>query len=146
MIAGGRLTSQSKDFNEKERMILAWSKHPEPKGTIYFENDLINPQTVTNLFSYCQISAGYINSDGWEFLFNTFGMSALFDLKTTSGWENSVQKESPFSDLVYQSFISGYNPLHHEKGDYDEAIELFLSLDGFKRIIDWSEIEKMDLH
>lgn len=123
---------------------LAWQKYPEPAGTIYSEEQLVTPQTVSDLFSYCQVSAGYINADGWEFLFKTFGIGGLLDLKIKSGWINSIEKNTPISDLIYQSFSSGYNPLHREKGDYDETIEVFLSLDGHKRFVDWREIEKLE--
>ena len=125
-------------------MVLAWIKNPQPKGIVYFQSHLSNPETVTNLFSFCQIAAGYINADGWQFLFDTFGVEGLLELKIKSGWLNSIQKDVPVSDLVYQSFLSGYNPLNQEKGDYDETVEVFLSLDGFKREIDWREIDKMN--
>ena len=129
---------------ERCKTLLAWSKHPEPAGTLYFENKLVDPQTVTDLFSFCQIAGGYINADGWEFLFKTFGLSELLDLKLKSKWINSLHKEKPVSDLIYQSFMAGYNPLLDEKGDYDETIEMFLSLDGYKRAVDWDQIERMD--
>lgn len=129
---------------KKSQTILAWSKQPEPEGIIYGPEDLVNKQVVIDLFSFCQISAGYINADGWKYLFKTYGIEALLDLKIKSGWVNSFDKNTPISDLIYQAFIAGYNPLNQEKGDYDETIEVFLSLDGDKRKIDWREIDQMD--
>ncbi|MEE5993371.1 MAG: hypothetical protein V3G42_09035 [Oscillospiraceae bacterium] len=34
----------------------------------YTKEDLMNPDTVQELFDYCQILEGYITKSGWRFL------------------------------------------------------------------------------
>ncbi|MFL5730550.1 MAG: hypothetical protein ACJ75J_13775 [Cytophagaceae bacterium] len=118
---------------------LAWSKQPEPKGLLYSFKELSDKKSVTALFYDCSISQGYITADGWEFLFKHYGTEELLALARESGWlpENKAEH---LSALVYQSLISGYNPIDQQKGDYDPESGIFLSLDGSKKIFEWDKI------
>lgn len=125
-----------------DRKILAWSRAPEPDGSLYAAADLTNTKIVAELFESCKVADAYINADGWEFLFETYGADRLLEIDTESHWFDSSGNTPQLADLVYQALISGYNPLDKEKGDYDVETSSFLSLNGYKRKIDWSSIAK----
>jgi hypothetical protein len=120
---------------------FAWSKQPEPKGSLYSSKELSDKKSVVVLFHHCSISQGYITAEGWEFLFKHYEVEELISLALESGWlpENKAEH---LSALVYQSLISGYNPIDKQKGDYDPESGIFLSLDGYKKIFEWDKLQK----
>ncbi|WGU96574.1 hypothetical protein QJQ58_10195 [Paenibacillus dendritiformis] len=65
---------------------LAYRIYPEPDGTIYYESDLINANTVETLFDYCQIGEAIIMEEGWQFLIRQHGIPSLFAMNAKSGW------------------------------------------------------------
>jgi len=66
--------------------VLAFYKYPEPNGREYFKDDFTNPNTVVEVFDYCQILLAYITKAGWKFLVDHYGYEKMFELNITSGW------------------------------------------------------------
>lgn len=123
--------------------ILAWSKHPEPKGTLYSSDDLAKKEAVIGLFVACQASEGYINADGWDFLFQHYGFRGLHEIDAISQWLTIDDEGEWIARLVYQALNAGYNPIDKEKGDYDPDSGKFIRLDGFVKMIDWDSIHHL---
>ncbi|AHM60287.1 hypothetical protein D770_10150 [Flammeovirgaceae bacterium 311] len=128
-----------------EKEIVAWRKHPEPKGTIYSAGDLSRKEAVVALFVGSKASEAYINADGWQFLFEYYGIGGLHEIDTISGWLVVDDEGEWISRLVYFSLLAGYNPIDGEKGDYDPDSGKFISLEGFVKMIDWDAIHQMRL-
>ncbi|MBW3545245.1 MAG: hypothetical protein KY428_06535 [Bacteroidetes bacterium] len=126
--------------------ILAWRKHPEPNGTLYSREELQKKEAVIGLFIACQESAGYINADGWHFLFCHYGFKGLYEIDAISQWLTTEEEGEWISRLVYQSLNAGYNPIDQEKGDYDPDSGKFISMAGFVKMIDWDSIHQLRLH
>ncbi len=120
--------------------ILAWTKEPEPKGTLFTAQDLANRENVIALFWACKLNVGYITADGWEYLFHKYGLSELLHIDLDIKWFDSQDLKSQTCDLIYESLIAGYNPIHTQKGDYDTETRTFLNLDGTTQLIDWDKI------
>ena len=68
--------------------VLAFYRYPEPNGKGYFRDDFTNPNTVIEVFDYCQILLAYITQAGWKFLVGYYGYEKLFELNLISGWMN----------------------------------------------------------
>lgn len=126
-----------------EKEIVAWHKHPEPKGTIYSPGDLSRKEAVVALFKGSKTSEAYINADGWQFLFEYYGIRGLYEIDAISGWLVADDEGEWISRLVYFSLLAGYNPVDGEKGDYDPDSGKFISLEGFVKMMDWDAIHQM---
>ncbi|WP_109830569.1 hypothetical protein [Reichenbachiella versicolor] len=120
--------------------ILAWYKKPEPNGENVLEKQLLEESEVIRLFSQCRTKNAIILPEGWKFLFDEFGLEGLLKIDNVAHWKKNEDVGEWICNLVYQAFISGFNPLLNEFGDYDEADHLFLLDDGQKVKIDWKEI------
>ena len=69
--------------------MLAYYLYPFEKGQEpreYTKEKLMDPQTVKELFDYCQILEGYITKEGWEFLIKHYGYEKLYEIDKKSGW------------------------------------------------------------
>ena len=122
--------------------LLAWNKNPEPKGVLYYRDDLSIRANIATLFEACKRKTGYINADGWEFLFLKYGINELLLIDLDVKWFNTQDLKDHACDLVFEAMIAGYNPLNQKKGDYDEATQTFINLDGLSRKIDWDNLGK----
>lgn len=120
--------------------ILAWCKKPEPSGRLFTAEDLTQKEAVVGLFVASQLGEGYINADGWQFLFEHYGFKGLQEIDALSQWLTTADEGEWIARLVYQSLNAGYNPIDHEKGDYDPDSGKFIRLDGFVKMIDWDNI------
>jgi len=69
-----------------EPKCLAYRIYPEPKGTEYFESDLVTDKQIIELFDYCQILEAIINEEGWIHLIENFEFEKLFEFNNISGW------------------------------------------------------------
>lgn len=125
--------------------ILAWRKHPEPTGTLYYSAVLAQKGAVMALFDACKTSEGYINAEGWQFLIEHYGFKGLYKIDSISQWMATADEGEWISRLVYQALNSGYNPIDKEKGDYDPDSGKFISLAGFVKMIDWDSIHLLRL-
>lgn len=63
---------------------LAFYIYPEPKGTSYYENDLLDEEKVVELFDYYQIRLSVIYKEGWESLVSHYGYQKLYELNAKS--------------------------------------------------------------
>lgn len=122
--------------------ILAWKKSPEPKGVLYSLNELKIRQNVIDLFESCKQKDGYINADGWAYLFFQYGLNELLVIDLDIKWFNTVDLKVHSCDLVFEAMLAGYNPLNDEKGDYDETTQTFINFEGVSRKIDWDNLGK----
>ena len=66
---------------------LRWSKwgayvyfYESQKYREYTEDDLMKPETVEELFDYCQILEAYITKRGWAVLIDYYGYEKLFEI------------------------------------------------------------------
>ena len=124
------------------KTLLAWKKNPEPNGVLYYADELSNRQNVIDLFDACKHKQGYINADGWAFLFYQYGLNELLVIDLDIKWFSSSDLKSHACDMVYEAMIAGYNPLNDEKGDYDDETKSFINNDGISRKIDWDNLIK----
>lgn len=69
-----------------------YSQFVEKAVREYNEKELSDPETVKQLFDYCQILCAYITQAGWTFLINHYGWETLFKINKLSGW---LDAESP---------------------------------------------------
>lgn len=65
---------------------LAWRMYPEPNGTFYTADELLNEEKVIELFDFCQIYEAIIFKNGWDFLIEEYGCERLFKLNNISDW------------------------------------------------------------
>ncbi|MDQ0046855.1 hypothetical protein J2T18_001127 [Paenibacillus polymyxa] len=65
---------------------LAYRIFPEPLGTTYQHDDLMNRADVEKLFDYCQILEAMISRQGWQFLINHYSYPVLFEINKGSEW------------------------------------------------------------
>lgn len=121
-------------------VLLAWRKHPKPKGTNYSEKDLIQKIKAIELFNYCQILEAAIFDKGWKFLFENYGLKGIIEIDRESGWLNEDDLGEWIASIFYHSLISGFEPLKMQLGTYSEETRIFKALDGSIREIDWKEI------
>lgn len=63
---------------------LAFYIYPKPKGTNYYEKDLLHERMVKQLFDYYQILLAIIYKDGWEFLVSHYGYEKLYEINAES--------------------------------------------------------------
>ena len=120
--------------------LLAWKQKPEPKGVLYTSKELSDRQNVIDLFDACKHKTGYINAEGWQFLFLKYGLNELLIIDLDIKWFNSLDLKSHSCDMIYEAMIAGYNPINSEMGDYDDETKTFISLNGEKRFIDWDNL------
>lgn len=85
---------------------LAWYMYPEPNGRYYYEDELKNPNTVIEIFDYCQILLGTIQKLGWKFLVNYYGYERLFEFNNESGWEDCESLSEYKSVIEYHMNIA----------------------------------------
>ena len=52
----------------------------------YTKEELMNPEKVEELFSYCSILQAYIKAAGWRFLIDYYGYEKLFEIDKRSLW------------------------------------------------------------
>ncbi|MCU0392448.1 MAG: hypothetical protein MUE81_15130, partial [Thermoflexibacter sp.] len=104
---------------------------------IFNHFDVLEESELVQLFQSCSSGAGYITSEGWQFLFLELGAETL--LSIYQHWVNGM---APMEGLILLALKAGYHPIHNEYGDYDEAEGYFITLNGFKFRVDWEEIRK----
>lgn len=89
--------------------MLAYYHYPfvqNEKIREYTESDLIKPETVEELFDYCQILEAYITKKGWTFLIDYYGYEKLYEINKKSGWIDGETIEEYISSVQYQIDIS----------------------------------------
>lgn len=99
---------------------LAWYMYPEPTGRYYSQTELKNPETVEEIFDYCQILLAIITGRGWWFLLDTYGVNGLLEINNRSGWFSDESREEAIEDLYYYSRLAGYDPELDQFGEYCE--------------------------
>lgn len=94
-----------KDIPEKDEVdvsrwqVLAFRIYPEPRGTVYNEQDLLSEEAVIVLFDYCQILEAIIYQEGWTFLMKHYGIEKLYQLNNQSGWFDVQNLEAYKSEI-----------------------------------------------
>ena len=86
--------------------VLAFYRYPEPKGTKYFRGDLTDPNTVIEVFNYCQILLAIITKAGWEFLIDHYGYEKLFELDRISDWKDCNSLTEYKAEIDYEMSIA----------------------------------------
>ena len=119
--------------------LLGWMRYPEPNGTGYFEEDLMDKSKVVELFDYYQILLATIMSKGWKFLFENYGLIGILEIDKESGCFDDGDLGEWIANIYYNSLISGFDPLKMEYGDYSED-GIFTNEEGEQREIDWNVI------
>lgn len=119
--------------------VLAWGNKNDSEN-FYSASDLKIIDNVKEVFVACKASSGFITADGWELLFDLWTFAEILSIDKGVGWFHSGKMEENKAHLIYQSLMAGYNPLSHEKGDYEADSGIFISLNGKKSHIDWSKI------
>ncbi len=66
----------------------------------YTKEDLMNPDTVQELFDYCQILEGYITKSGWRFLIDYYGYETLYEIDKKSGWLSEHSFEDTLQEYI----------------------------------------------
>ena len=51
-----------------DKVILGWTKFPEPEGTSFYKEEFEDKDKLVELFNYCQQGLGLIKAEGWQFL------------------------------------------------------------------------------
>ena len=120
----------------------AWQQHPEPKGTLYYPDDLAQAETVQKLFAACNNSGAYVTADGWQFLFRNYSLPELVQLSVAAGWVSTEADTNTLIHLVSQALLAGYDPLSNQQGDFDTETNEFISLSGNVSKINWRSLEQ----
>lgn len=118
--------------------VLAWCNTNDSEN-FYSASDLKITDNVKEIFAACKASSGYVTAEGWKFLFQVWTLEEILTIDREVGWFHSGKIEETKAHLIYQSLMAGYNPISHEKGDYEADSGIFISLDGRKFHIDWTK-------
>ena len=94
--------------------------YPEPVGKHYYEQDLLKPGVVEEVFDYCQLLLAHISREGWQFLLTNYSMSQLIEIDKKSGWFQPCSDGEFKNGIEYNALISGYNLKTNEFGGYSE--------------------------
>lgn len=73
-------------MKEVKSVSLAYRIYPEPQGTNYYHQDLLDENRLGVLFDYCQIGEAVIFEVGWQTLIDHYGYESLFQINNKSGW------------------------------------------------------------
>ncbi|WP_375558852.1 hypothetical protein ACE193_14050 [Bernardetia sp. OM2101] len=95
---------------------------------------------IIELFDYCQIFEAIIYDKGWEFLFKNYSLKELIEIDKESGWFDDEDTGETIKSFYYYSFLSGFNPLTMQYGNYFEFTNVFQSVEGNTGEIDWEKI------
>lgn len=60
----------------------------------YTKEELMNPDTVEEIFDYCQILEAYVTKEGWKFLIDYYGYEKLYEIDRKSGWLSERSDDS----------------------------------------------------
>lgn len=66
----------------------------------YTKDELMNPDTVQELFDYCQILEAYITKQGWQFLIDYYGYEKLYEIDRKSGWLSECSDSDSLEEYI----------------------------------------------
>jgi hypothetical protein len=106
--------------------ILAWYQYPFPEGTVYFARHLQDAETIVQIFAHASADAAKITREGWQFLWNTFGLNGLVSIaRAGECFEEMSEDEQIAEELIRRSMIAGYDPVSGFFGIYSETENTF---------------------
>jgi hypothetical protein len=105
--------------------ILAWYQYPFPEGTVYFARHLQDADTVVQVFGHVCAGAARFTPDGWQFLWNCFGLSGLIEIARRGDCFESMDEKQIADEVVRRSMLAGYDPVSGFFGNYCEAENTF---------------------
>ena len=105
--------------------ILAWYQYPFPEGTVYFARHLQDPDIAVQVFGHAHAGAARITREGWQFLWEYFGLAGLTGIARAAGDFQSMDEEHLADELVRRSMLAGYDPVSGFFGCYSEADNTF---------------------
>lgn len=124
----------------EKKVILGWTKFPEPEGTELRQVDFEDKDKIIGLFNYCQQGLGLVKAEGWQNLIIEYGLEGVLEIDQQSKWLWEEDKGEWLTNVFFQCLSSGYDPETDEMGDYDLENKNFIYNDGSARKIDWTKI------
>ena len=94
----------------------SWDTNDNYKA--YYKEDLMNPQTVEELFDYCQILYADITKSGWEFLIEYYGFQGLYEIDQKSGWLTDCGTEV----MSLEEYIQWVKDMLDASQDYEVSV------------------------
>jgi hypothetical protein len=106
--------------------ILARYSYPFPEGTVYFARHLSDAETIVQVFGHASVGAATITREGWQFLWNTFGLAGLIGIaKAGECFGETADDQQIADELIRRSMLAGYDPVSGFFGTYCEAENTF---------------------
>ena len=83
--------------------MLAYYHYPFVPSTNvreYTAEELKDPETVEELFDYCQILEAGITRSGWRFLIGYYGYDKLHEIDKRSGWLSDKSRDDTLEEYI----------------------------------------------
>lgn len=106
-------------------VVLAWYGYPFPDGTVYFARHLTDASIAMQVFAHATGSAARITPEGWQFLWNFYGIDGLTGIARATECYEGMTDEEIADQLVKLSMLAGYDPVSGFFGTYCEAENSF---------------------
>ena len=106
-------------------VVLAWYGYPFPEGTVYFARHLSDVEIAMQVFAHATSSAARITPEGWQFLWNYYGLPGLTGIARATEIFESLDDAAIAEELVRLSMLAGYDPVSGFFGIYSESENTF---------------------
>jgi hypothetical protein len=93
-----------------KKELLAWSPHPDPLGTAYFQEDLEDADEVARLLDLAQIYQATITQRGWQFLIERMGLDRLLHLNRAGQWFDTDDDTLAAEQILHRARLAGFEP------------------------------------
>ena len=89
------------------KTLLAWCQYPEPNGTAYRDEDFADRRKVIHVLDRAQVLRAYITPEGWQALWDLYGLRGLLDLNRKGGWFDTRDESKAAEQIVHRSRVAG---------------------------------------
>lgn len=115
-------------------------------GKSWYAEDFQNDKDVERAFDLAQIQQLFITAEGWQYLFESFGIEKLFEIDRKSGWFETEDGEGEWLESIYSiAVICGYHPSSNSVGTWDESSNTFTPSNGPPFTIDWQKLRSLSI-
>src|SRR5258708_7069400 len=102
--------------------LLAWCQYPEPHGTAYSDQDFADQRKVVEVLDRAQVLRAYITAEGWQKLWQLYGLRGLLDLNRSGGWFDTRDDAAAVEQIVHRSSVAGCDPFESESRELSLSV------------------------
>lgn len=133
-------------MNPEIPQVLAFERFGATIGKNLYAEDLQTEQQVEGAFNLSQIQCLYITGEGWQHLFQRFGIAKLYEIDQLSEWffdENEI--EGDWLECIYALVVMcGYYPGTNSLGTWNDDENSFVT-SGTAITIDWQHLRALSI-